>query len=136
MAIIRPHIQDGSTVWQFIRLSGTVLPQQDQVEIIERPGIDGTAARLNAKKAPEVRWRAMVDVVSTLDVYNLTNAMRALQGKLVSIRTEIGNTYHNVLVVQAQPRGGRRINTAVGGLQHTAAGYMFECDFLFKFTQV
>ena len=99
MAITRPYLRPnaGGTKHEFIRLQGAAADQAQQVEVIERPGIDGVAFRTLGKKAGATTWVAIVDVSSADKAQRLVKALRGLQGEYVEMGDEIGTRFFNVI---------------------------------------
>jgi len=84
----------------FINMGGHQIPSlAAAVEIIDRPGIDGTGHRITAKKVRETVVYTTEGVDSLSSASDATDRYGELKGTKVTVINDLGREVDNVLVV-------------------------------------
>ena len=87
----------------FIKMSGPDIPKlAAAVEIIDRPGVDGTASRVDALKAEELTVYTTEAVADISTANSRIDTYAALKGTTVTVEDDCGRSVDNVLVVDVR----------------------------------
>ena len=114
----------------FTTLRGTFSFQNDVVQVMERPGIDGARGRLLGKKAPKSRFIGVKDTTTAANANAQRKLMRAIQGKIVQVVDDLGITTTDVLVKEAREATEiRKQVSAVGGIETTSDRFIVSFEF-------
>jgi hypothetical protein len=97
----------------FMRMEGPQIPQlAAAVEIIDRPGTDGIASRVNALKAEELTENT-IEGVSTLTIAQTrADYYAAYKGTCKTVIDDIGREVDNVLIVDVRVIKVQKVLTA------------------------
>ncbi len=100
----------------FIRCKPSAVPQPGKIiELIDRRGFNGTAARVIGKKGLPFTTEGIADVADDTAAYQLIGKLMLLQGETVTYTNDHNRTYLMTLL-RVTPTGQRAIRTAVGGV--------------------
>jgi len=118
----------------FIRVQGPPLAVLGPtMDAIDRPGLDGQGYRLQGKRPDPQAYRSVSDFsTASLAVTEIT-AYRALQGTLVTVVDEQGNTTNSVLVEKVATVRLHKVLNPVGG-QGASYVWILECQWLLRTT--
>lgn len=87
----------------FISMSGPDVPKlAAAVEMIDRPGIDGIAARVDALKAEELTVYTSQKVVDVEAANDKADEYAALKGTKVTVVDDLGRSVSSVLIVDVR----------------------------------
>mgnify|MGYP006290605239 CR=1 FL=1 len=86
------------------------------VEVLARPGVDGTGFRQTGVRAEPFRAVAVVDVDDAAAADSLVGDFKALQGTVVEIEDDFGRTADAILVLRVRLVSRTAVKTAVGGV--------------------
>lgn len=132
MALIVPQI--GS--YRFLTLQGVLDLAAECVEQLpERIGIDGTAYRKIGKRARISQMTSEVDVLDKAAAKVLQQNYMNTRGTIVSVTTEQGNVYSNVLVVDVRVTEIPSHRSPSGGLVANST-YMVRAEWTLHSTEV
>lgn len=116
----------------FIKLSGPQVPKlASAVEIIDRPGVDGTASRVNALKAEEITVYTIEGKNSLNDAKAAADTYAALKGTIVTVVDDLGRSVDNVLVVDVRVLSAQNVLNP----QPTNNNYLVRAVWMLKPTQ-
>ena len=112
------------TEFAFITLKGEPRSIGKTLEEISRPGVDGHAFRVSAKRSPPFEMIGVRDFDDSLALDNFYGEMISkIQGQLCSYVDDFGSTNGSlggdpftVICHEVEPLPRRKIATAVGGL--------------------
>jgi len=89
--------------FEFLQMQGPQIPLlASAVEIIDRPGTDGVASRVDALKAEEITIYTVEGVVNLATAQNKADDYAALKGELVTVIDDLGRSVQEVLVVDVR----------------------------------
>jgi hypothetical protein len=89
--------------FSFLSLKGPQIPAlAAAVEIIDRPGVDGTASRIDAFKAEELTINTIEGVTNLVTAQAAADDYAELKGTHVTVVDELGRTVTYVLVVDVR----------------------------------
>ena len=98
----------------FIRFSWPQIPAlAPAVEIIDRPGVDGTADRVNALKSEELTIYTIQSLSSENDAKNAADTYAAKKGTRVTVVDDMGREVEEVLVVDVRVLNVRNVLIAI-----------------------
>ncbi|MBL4701957.1 MAG: hypothetical protein JKX85_11935 [Phycisphaeraceae bacterium] len=117
------------------RLHGTPQPSGDTLGTINRVGVDGVALRLQAAKPGFAVWESKTAVTTTAKVKTTLEAYKALQGQIVEIIDEFGNSWTNVAVVRVAQTQAKAIGKSTGFAVADPVAIV-QCTWQFQFTQL
>lgn len=87
----------------FLKLSGPDIPKlAAAVEIIDRPGVDGTANRVDALKAEELTIYTLQSVTDIDTANEAVDDYADLKGTKVTVEDDQGRSVSDVLVVDVR----------------------------------
>ena len=101
--------------YDFITLKYGNAPLGENVEEITRPGVDGIAYRKTGKRAVPFYMTGITTETSKGAVKTLVENYKKLQGTLVTVVDDIGNSWTNVMVLQMDYLGTKKVVSPVGG---------------------
>ena len=100
-----------------ISAKGAINPQGERLEDTTRPGVDGVSYRRIGKKSESFQLRTFTDAASAAAAKALVaTTYKGLQGTLVTVVDDMGNTWNNVAVLAVDPVSVKGVNTPVGGV--------------------
>lgn len=141
MAIIRPKITNeanGSHNVEFIALSG-MFPRFGQVvREITRPGVAGSAFRLEGRRSEPSEFIAIRDTANGaagITARTLMQNVADFAGNLCTVKDEFGFDWTNVMVCHVQLADEKPLGAAVGGLD-TPSQRLLHWRILLQFTTV
>ena len=79
------------------------------VEIIDRPGVNGIASRVDALKAEEITKETVEGVTSLATANTAADDYAALKGACVTVVDDLGRTTYCVLVTDVRVTGKQHI---------------------------
>lgn len=89
--------------FEFLRMEGPQIPLlASAIEIIDRPGTDGEAFRVDALKAEELTVYTIEGVSSVNDAKSRADDYSALKGTKVTVEDDLGRSVDDVLVVDVR----------------------------------
>ena len=116
----------------FLKMSGQQVPKlASAVEIIDRPGVNGTANRVNALKAEEITVYTLEGMSSLNDAKNIADTYAALKGTNVTVVDDLGRSVSEVLVVDVRVLSVRNVLNP----QPAGNDYLVRAVWLLKPTQ-
>lgn len=87
----------------FLRMEGPQIPSlAAAVEIIDRPGVDGTASRVDALKAEEITVYTTEGMTSLANAKDAADDYGDLKGEYETVEDDIGRVVYDVLVVDVR----------------------------------
>lgn len=99
-----------------ITLRGGINPGTgEQLQDITRPGVDGIAYRKVGKRGRPFTMESVVDVANAAAVTTAIANYKALQGTLVTVVENNGQTWTNVAVLNVRPAEPQKVLTATTG---------------------
>ena len=105
------------------------------VEPITRPNIDGEALRIVGQRGQPFVMRSLVDVDDAAAAETEAGIYKGLQGTLVTIVDDHGQTHTNVAVLAVRVMRKRAVKTAAGGLS-TSQGYLVTAIWVLQETNI
>ena len=121
--------------FNFIRLRGGIHPVAEVPQEITRPNVDGHAFRRFGKRGMSSLWESVVDLTQA-NVSTTIAGYRALQGTLVTLVDEAGDSYTNVMVRSVRIGSVFAVTKAVGGLASGSNRYMLMATWEIQPTEV
>ena len=115
-------------------LRGQLMPTAETVEDITRPGKDGHAYRWLGERSEPQMLASLADVTGLASATATCTAYRALQGSLVTVVDDFGDTRANVMVQSVSGIRFRKIASAAGGLHDASASYIVSANWQFQTT--
>jgi hypothetical protein len=110
-------ISDGVTTANFITLHGAdIIPPGETVEVIVTPGVDGAALRLLGSRGEPFTLTSVADFTSAANAAAGIVAYRNLQGNIVTIVDDHGQSWTNYTVLKVSPVRRKQVVTPSGGL--------------------
>ena len=89
--------------YDFVRMEGPQIPAlASAVEIIDRPGVNGIASRIDALKAEEITVYTTEAMTLLASAQSAADDYAALKGTHVTIVDDMGRTIYSVLVVDVR----------------------------------
>lgn len=97
----------------FLRLSGPDIPKlAAAVEIIDRPGVDGTANRIDALKAEELTIYTLQSVADIAAANAAVDDYADLKGTKVTVEDDQGRSVSEVLIVDVRVTKKQKVLTS------------------------
>lgn len=122
--------------YSFITLEGGLNPGSgEQLEEITRPGVDGVAYRRIGRRGVPFRMQSLADVANAANAHSLILNYKALQGGLVTLVDETGQSWFNVMVLRVQCSQPKYVTGMSGGLTGGQTGYLVSADWLLQMTE-
>lgn len=109
----------------FLTVRAPVLESATELSEIERDGADGIAFHDVGKRGTEFDVQLMRDASNAAAVKSLRTSIAALQGTLVDIVDDTGETYEDFMCLKINGGRERRVRSAVGGIA-AAPDYVIE----------
>ena len=100
----------------FISMTNILDLQGEAVLDITRPGVDGVAYHKIGERSRPVNVRTIADIFGAASVKTTMAAYKAMQGTLVTVQDDFGNSFSNVMVLNVQITRARKVETVSGGL--------------------
>jgi len=101
---------------------------------ITRPNVDGHAYQEQGYHAPVVYLTSIVDLADAAEVQTEIEGYAALQGTLITVVDDLGNSWTNVAVLSVRSDGGRYVACPVGGIY--AGNYIVTAYWQMQHTEV
>lgn len=131
-----PTITDASsTVLTLDRFHGKPETGASALSTIKRQGVDGVSLRVEAKHPGTAYWESLTAVTTKAGVQTLYNTYLALQGTLISITDELGNTWSNVAVKRVMMIDSKAIGESTGFAVTNPVAILL-CSWELQFTEV
>ncbi|MBN1126919.1 MAG: hypothetical protein JXA82_18095 [Sedimentisphaerales bacterium] len=116
----------------FIQVDGPPLPAlAENVERIERQGIDGQAYRATSRKTEPFQWTTTAAITSLANADTLISSYYSVRGSLAVCVDDFGRTVSNVMIRDVRP------NRLIPVLNSAPVGtaYLVQCVWLLEPTQ-
>lgn len=120
---------------QFLTVRRPTAPPAEVPEDITRPNVDGVAFRKTGRRGDSYLLVATVDLVDSAAVKARIDDSMNLCGTLVTIVDDIrdgsgnGTSWTLQLIQAARVASANRVESAVGGINGTAAKFVVEIEF-------
>ena len=106
-------MSSGIGSFNFLRMSGPDVPKlAAAVEMIDRPGVDGVASRIDAFKAEELTVYTTEGVTNISTANSRIDSYASLKGTLITVVDDCGRSIDSVLVVDVRVQRKQNVLTS------------------------
>lgn len=96
-------------------VSGRPSPAGERTRLVTRPGVDGTSLQKLGKKGQTYFRRAVAHLLNAAAVKALIESAKDQESEVVTIVDDLGNSWPNVAILNAEPQPVTPLVNAVGG---------------------
>ena len=126
--------------YEFLTLRGSPDPMGQTSASIRRPNVDGKAFHLMGKNSPPCAFYCERDIGcsdddSPTEVKTFITNIKALEGTLVAVVDDLGNSWSNLFLVSFTPLAVERKAMAVGGVSG-GGNFLLRGQLVFEVTEV
>lgn len=129
-----PRIANSDISRDFISIAGVVNRPALVVEEITRPGIDGQAYRIIAKRGQPFAMRAVTDYDQKPD--DLVEEIMGMVGTMCEVEDDSFRSIDKLMFLQCRPIGFSPVVNAAGGVFGADANYVVSFNFTFQATEI
>jgi hypothetical protein len=117
-----------------ITVKGAPAPVGTVVADVSRPGVTGHAFQELGARAEPVVMESVIDCTDNAALKAEILEYVALQGTLVTVVDDLGNTWTNVMVLRVRTGQGKYVASAVGGVN--GGNYLLRATWEMIFTEL